>query len=138
VKLAAKVASAPAKPLLIYDGDCGFCKFWILRWRRATRERVDYVPSQDPTVAARFPEIAASEFEKSVVYVEATGEIFTGAEAVFRSMDSVWWGRLLLWCYANSRLFARTTERSYSFVARNRGGFSRPIRCRKIKRRRTE
>ena len=45
------VVEKPARPLFIYDGECNFCKFWILRWQRFTRGRVDYVASQEPQIA---------------------------------------------------------------------------------------
>ena len=36
-----------AKPLLIWDGDCDFCRKWVDRWRHVTRDRVDYAPYQE-------------------------------------------------------------------------------------------
>ena len=51
------VAHPPDRPLGIFDGDCGFCRAWIARWRAETGDRVDYAPSQE--VAARFPEVPA-------------------------------------------------------------------------------
>jgi lipase maturation factor 1 len=50
------VAAPPDKPLLLYDGECGFCKLWIARWKTATGGLVDYAPSQE--AAERFPEIS--------------------------------------------------------------------------------
>ena len=38
-----RVQSPPAKPLMIFDGDCRFCVFWIRRWQRATGEAVEYL-----------------------------------------------------------------------------------------------
>ena len=49
-----RVAAPPGKPLLVYDGDCGFCKLWIRRWQRTTGARVDYLPFQDAGIAGRF------------------------------------------------------------------------------------
>jgi predicted DCC family thiol-disulfide oxidoreductase YuxK len=46
----------PEKPLLIYDGDCGFCRRWIQRWRAITGERVEFAPYQ--TVGSLYPEIS--------------------------------------------------------------------------------
>ena len=46
------------KPLLIYDGDCAFCMFWLRYWRRLTGDRVNYAPYQE--VAAQFPAIPAA------------------------------------------------------------------------------
>ena len=31
------------KPILIYDGNCGFCKKWVQRWKVLTEDKVDYV-----------------------------------------------------------------------------------------------
>ena len=42
-----QVSSPPqARPLLLYDGDCGFCRLWVSRWRGITGEHVDYEPFQ--------------------------------------------------------------------------------------------
>ena len=33
-----------ALPLLVFDGDCGFCRYWVEYWRQLTGERVNYRP----------------------------------------------------------------------------------------------
>ena len=58
-----RVAAAPTTPLMIWDGDCHFCRHWIERWRVVTGGLVDYAPYQD--VAAQFPEIPPEQFERS-------------------------------------------------------------------------
>ncbi len=30
-RLAAK--GIPERPLVLFDADCGFCRFWVVRWR---------------------------------------------------------------------------------------------------------
>ena len=59
-----RVANPPSKTLMVYDGDCGFCKLWIARWRETTAGAVDYEPLQE--AAARFPEVPRAEFERAV------------------------------------------------------------------------
>src|SRR5215472_8409109 len=81
---ARRVAHPPPKPLLIYDGDCDFCKLWIARWEEETRDLVEYQPLQE--AADRFAEIPREEFERAVKLVEPDGSVYTGAEAVFRSL----------------------------------------------------
>lgn len=112
------VADPPPKPLVIFDGDCHFCRHWIERWREATAGRVEYSSAEE--VAAQFPEIAPAEFEKSVQLIETTGEVFSGAEAVFRSLGYARGGKWLAWCYARVPSFARATEAAYGLIARNR------------------
>jgi len=77
-----RVAQPPARPLVLYDGECGFCKTWIDRWRERSGGAVDYAASQE--VAARFPEISGTEFSESVQLVLPDGRVFAGAEAVAR------------------------------------------------------
>ena len=91
-----QVANPPSKALLVYDGDCGFCKLWIARWREITAGAVDYEELQE--VAARFPEVPRAEFEDAVKLIEPDGRVFSGAEAVYRSLGkggSGFWR----WCF---------------------------------------
>src|SRR5437762_4019262 len=118
----ARVKSAPAKPLLVFDGDCNFCRYWIARWRQITGDRLDYIPFQDPSIAQRFPELPRSRFEKSVQLIQPDGSVYSGAEAVFRSLASArsW----PLWMYQNIPGAPTVTEAAYAFVARHRMLFS--------------
>lgn len=120
-----RVASPPAKPLLIFDGDCGFCRRWILRWQRATGETVDYLPFQEETVAGAFPEIPRQDFEKAVHLISPDGSVCMGAEAVFGSMAAGGRERWLLWCYRRIAPFAELTELVYEEVAAHREFLSR-------------
>ena len=79
-----RVANAPSKPLMLFDGDCHFCRRWIERWRDMTGEEVEYASFQE--AGARFPEIPRREFERAVQLVETDGTVVGGAEAVFRSL----------------------------------------------------
>ncbi|MGO8931960.1 MAG: lipase maturation factor family protein [Limisphaerales bacterium] len=118
------VASPPAKGLMIYDGDCNFCSLWIHRWQLATGDRLDFLPFQDPEVAARYPEVPRGQFETAVQLVETSGTVYGGAEAVFRALahnpHETW---LLDW-YEHSLVFAHASEWGYRLVARHRGFFS--------------
>ncbi len=109
-----KVANPPAKPLLIWDGDCHFCGLWIERWRELTRGAVEYETSQK--IDNRFPEIPREQFQRSVVLIDSDGNVFTGAQAVYRSLGRKW----LWWSYANLPGFAGISEFGYRIVARNR------------------
>jgi predicted DCC family thiol-disulfide oxidoreductase YuxK len=77
-----RVANPPERPLVLYDGTCGFCKTWIARWRERTGPAVDYEPSQ--AEGARFPEIAPEDFARAVQLVLPDGSVFSGAESVAR------------------------------------------------------
>ncbi len=110
---------------MVWDGDCGFCKFWITRWRSWTRDRVEYISYQEAQRTERFPELAVEDCEQAVQYVDADGKIYRAAEAVFRSLTHSRWLGWLLWVYLHIPLVAPVTETAYRFVARNRPAFSR-------------
>jgi len=61
-------STPPPKPLMVFDGDCGFCRKWVNRWKFLTGDRVDYEPYQ--TAAVRFPEIPLEYFKESVQFVD--------------------------------------------------------------------
>lgn len=109
---------SPVKPLLIFDGDCHFCRLWIVRWQEATGDAVDYAPWQE--VAQRFPEIPPEDFTRSVVLVEPDGGVFRGAEAVLRSLAQDNGRSASYWCYRHIPGFAPVAELFYRVVAGNR------------------
>jgi predicted DCC family thiol-disulfide oxidoreductase YuxK len=111
------VTNPPQKPLLVYDGDCTFCKLWIARWREETGDAVEYARLQD--AASRFPEVPREEFERAVQLIEPDGSVRKGAAAVFRSLGSG--GRPLnQWSYERVPGFAAITEFAYRFIAGHR------------------
>jgi predicted DCC family thiol-disulfide oxidoreductase YuxK len=112
------VRDAPRKPLLIFDGDCHFCRRWIERWRDLTAGTVEYCSSQE--VAGRFPEIPRDAFERAVQFIETDGTLFSAAEAVFRSLGQKRGCKWMIWCYERVPGFAITTEAAYRLVARHR------------------
>ncbi len=111
------------KPLLLYDGDCGFCRRWVARWIGATGEAVEYAPYQE--AAGRFPEIPITEFKQAVQLLEPEGGVYRGAEAVFRLLARSGAKRWPFWCYRQVPGFAAISERAYRFVADHRKGFSK-------------
>ncbi len=122
------MAAPPLKPLMIFDGDCDFCTLWIRRWQQATGEAVEYLPFQDPCVAAQFPELPREKCEAAVQLVETDGAVYSGAEAVFRALGHNPSRQRLLGFYQRSPAFARVAEGSYRFVAEHRPFFSRLTR----------
>src|ERR1700756_2815926 len=102
------------KPLLIYDGNCGFCKIWIAYWKQLTGDRVEYAASQD--VRDQFPEIPPRAFSEAVQLVRADGSVAGGARAVFETLG-------LEKSYERSRILAWLSERAYHVIAAHRDVF---------------
>ena len=111
------------RPLLIYDGACGFCGKWIGRWRGMTGDLVKYLPSAE---AARFfPEIPASEFERAVQLIRSDGSRCSGAEAVLEvTAPHSRLVQLISVAYRRSAMMRVLFEASYRLVAQHRAFFS--------------
>jgi predicted DCC family thiol-disulfide oxidoreductase YuxK len=118
MKIPLHVSNLPPKPLIIWDGDCHFCRRWIERWREITRDEVDYEISQK--VGDRFPEIPREQFERSVIYIETDGAVYSGAEAVFRSLRCRSSKKWLAWSYYHFPGFAPVSESLYKIISCNR------------------
>src|ERR1700693_1737947 len=117
-----RCAAPPDKPLLLWDGDCGFCGRWILRWKSLTGDRVNYAPS--PGAALRFPELPPEDFRQSVQLILPDGRVFSGAEAVFLSRSFSPRRGWLLAAYRRLPGFAALAELAYRTIARHRGAAS--------------
>src|SRR5437773_2738004 len=111
------------KPLLIFDGDCHFCRGWIMRWRIQTGDGVDYEPFQK--AAERFPGIPRENFEKAVQLITPEGPVYSGAEAVFRALAYAPGRGWPLWAYLNIPGLKAAGDAAYEFVARHRVLFSK-------------
>ncbi|MCY4402732.1 MAG: lipase maturation factor family protein [Candidatus Poribacteria bacterium] len=107
-----------SKPILVYDNECDFCRYWITQWQHITQDRIDYAPYQE--VAPQFNEIPLSAFQSSVQLILEDGQVFSGAEAVLRALNN----RIFLWGYYKLPLFAPLSEAVYRFVAHHRQFFS--------------
>lgn len=116
---------APRKVVLVYDGDCGFCRFWVARWKRVTEDRVDYAPYQE--AGGRFPEISPERFARSIQLIEPAGMATEGAEAAFRALayNPSWRGPL--WAYNHIPGVRAAAEGVYRWVARRRTYLSKIV-----------
>jgi len=128
---AALHVTPPPKPLLVYDGDCAFCLRWIRKWQRMTDDRVEYTPYQSLEFRQQYPGIRLERCEASVQFVGPDGAVYSGAEAVLRSLATASRARRWLRWYERSPLFARFAEWAYRFVASHRTFFSALTRSRK-------
>ena len=115
--------NAGARPLLVYDGDCGFCGYWARYWQKLTGERVNYRPYQE--VAAQYPTIPLASFQRAVQYITPDGQHASAAEASFLVLSHARGRRFWLSLYRRLPGFASIAERAYAFTAAHRPGFYR-------------
>lgn len=117
------VRNKPEVPLLIYDGDCGVCRLWVDYWKSLTGDRVRYAPFKD--VALDFPEIPLEHFKQFVLLITPDGELYKGADAVFRLLFCCPGKSWFLWLHMKIPGFPSISEAVYGLVASHRALFYR-------------
>jgi lipase maturation factor 1 len=97
--------------VLLWDGQCGFCKIWIDYWKLLVGDRVDFRTSQE--AGAQYPQIDPRAFSRSVQLVRPDDSVASGARAVFESLG-------MLKTYESSKIFAAIAEWAYRLIASHR------------------
>jgi predicted DCC family thiol-disulfide oxidoreductase YuxK len=109
------------KPLVVYDGDCGFCLYWVKYWQKLTGSSVDYRPYQE--VAVSYPEISIDQFQHAVQYITPDRKIASGAKASLLTISHGKGSRIWLALYAKLPGFAWMSEQAYQVISTNRSFF---------------
>lgn len=73
-----------SRPLVLFDGDCGFCRRWVARWQLSTRGRVRFEPGRWWHRWALG--LRKADLRRAMQLVEPSGRVSQGAEAVFRML----------------------------------------------------
>lgn len=109
--------------LLVFDGDCRFCRKSVARLHRWAGRRFPAKPSQE--IEPGFAGISCADAEGALQYIDRTGARHQAAAAVFRCMEEQGISRLPWALYRQVPLFARICEFAYRHVASNRAAISR-------------
>ncbi len=109
--------SETTRPVLIFDGDCSFCRAWVDFWRSLTGDSLEYLPFQQ--AAERFPDLSIEECRKAVQLVTPEGR-FPGAEGICRFLAGVPGYGWLFWCHRFLPGFPALAALVYRFIANHR------------------
>jgi predicted DCC family thiol-disulfide oxidoreductase YuxK len=112
------VASKTEQPVLIYDGDCGICIYWVNFWKKLTGNTIDYRPYQE--VASDYPDISIDAFKQSIQFIDQNGTRSEGAKATCKLLKDVPAYSLLYRMYKYIPGFSRVSEWGYTFFSRRR------------------
>lgn len=108
------------RPVVVYDGECGFCRRWVRRLQRWDRSgRLDYLPLQDPAA----PELTGRRPEELALSAHAvlpTGHVLAGA-AAFRAVCAYLPGGAVPRAILGLPGALAVAERLYGWIARRWG-----------------
>lgn len=116
-------------PIVLYDGDCGFCNKWVDRWHKMSGETVQYIPYQsfeadEAGKLVDFPQISVGDCKRAVQFILPSGEHSRAARAVFDALSQSgkqkWW----LWLYKHFPGFKLIAEAAYTFIAAHKCFFN--------------
>jgi predicted DCC family thiol-disulfide oxidoreductase YuxK len=105
------------RPLLIFDGDCGFCTS-CARWAQRRLRDADVVPGQQLDVSAYG--LMARDVSAAAWWVDGAGQVYRGHRAIGKALQACdgWW-RLVSWpCLTPP--FSWVAWAGYGLVARFR------------------
>ncbi|MCH7886488.1 MAG: DUF393 domain-containing protein [Candidatus Marinimicrobia bacterium] len=114
------LTKVPQKPLLVFDGECGFCRRLASKWYEKTGEQIDFVPYNE--ISDNYRHTSIEEFKKEIKLIYPEGRVYGGAAAVFKVIEHTKSPlRALIWIYNHTRAFDPIWEWVYKIVARKRG-----------------
>ena len=108
------------RPVLLWDGRCGFCRRWVRRlqhWDGA--RRLDYVAAADRHRIAGLPPIADRSLDEAMHFVTPDGEAYAGSAALGPILGYLPGGNLLRWVLVLPGV-PWMADRTYRWVARHR------------------
>ncbi len=114
------MSDAPARHVVLYDGDCAFCTRWRDRMIPRDRDRrVEWVSVHDPAVASRYPHLDRDDALRQMYVFAPDGTVHKGAEGwmeLFRILQGT------SWLAAIGRLpgIRALTRRVYRYIAARR------------------
>jgi predicted DCC family thiol-disulfide oxidoreductase YuxK len=98
------------EPIFLYDGNCGFCTYWVSYWRQLT-SGVDYATLESKQ--KHFEKNIGATYFDSVHLVRIDGTITSGGEAVVELLSYAPSREYPLWMYRHLPGFAPLSEWIY-------------------------
>lgn len=106
------------QPMMVWDGNCGFCHYWIIKWNLITKDIIKYKKYQ--LVHQQYADISIEQFKQAVQLIMPDGQIYSGPAAAYQSFALANRYNFLIQWYQKSKLFRNISNWAYQKVAENR------------------
>ncbi len=105
-------------PILLYDGDCGFCLYWIEQLKKLVGDKIDCKPYQSVLSSGTWNGFTREDCRRSIkLYEPSTGKAYEAAHAAFKALSYNPKLGLALWLYEKLPGFKYISEFIYALVA---------------------
>lgn len=112
-----------AGPVLLYDGDCAFCRTWVSRLERLDRAgAIRCIPAARRGQIEGLPPIGDADLDRAMHLVTADGQILVGARSVPEILRHLPHWRWLRGVFAIPGVLS-AADRVYFAVAKRRHRF---------------
>lgn len=120
-------APPPTRGWVLYDAACGFCSWWIPRWRMTLARRGFAIAAlQSPWVRER-TRLSEENLVRDIRLLLPDGTLLAGGEVYLHVMERIWWARPLARAFRLPGL-RWLFEQTYRVFNRNRFAISRACR----------
>lgn len=111
--------------VVVYDGECAFCRTQIERMRRKDKLGCfDFVPRQTPGLDDRFPQLKEGDFDTGMRLIQPGGRVHVGADAVYEISRRLPVWRRVAWVYRVPGIHA-LARWTYAWIAAHRRSLGR-------------
>ena len=108
------------KPVIVYDGECSFCRRQIERLRsRDHRALFEYAARQTPGLEDRFPALTDADFNTGMRLIELDERLYVGADALYEITRRLHPWKWIAWIYRIPGL-KQLFRAIYAWIAANR------------------
>jgi predicted DCC family thiol-disulfide oxidoreductase YuxK len=118
-----------SRPVLLFDGQCGFCRQWVARLRRWDRRgAIQTLPGAERHTLPELPPIADSSLDRAMQFITPDGRVYSGARALPALLPYLPGGRLLAPVFRVPGVQA-AADRVYGWISARRHRFGCGDRC---------
>lgn len=108
------------KSILVYDGDCSFCRRSVRRIAARDRDKtIEFVARQTEGLTERFPALDEADFNKGMRLITPDDVIYVGADAAHQVARRLPYWRRVAWLYRVPGVHC-LVRAGYACIAANR------------------
>jgi predicted DCC family thiol-disulfide oxidoreductase YuxK len=118
-----------SRPVLLFDGQCGFCRQWVARLERWDRRgAIQTLPGAERHTLPGLPQISDASLDRAMQFITPDGRVRAGARALPALLPYLPGGRVLASAF-RIPVIQLAADRLYAWISARRHRFGCGDRC---------